>query len=82
MTYKRYWLAMLVFLGVAGLAGFFVAGGRSTARSAAAEPVASSMSITVDLSARELSVIENGQVTASYPVAIGKPSYPTPKGRF
>jgi len=41
-----------------------------------------SLSIRVDLSARELSVIENGGVTDVYPVAIGKPSYPTPTGVF
>ena len=41
-----------------------------------------SLSIRVDLSARELSVIEDGAVTDVYPVAIGKPSYPTPTGAF
>ena len=40
------------------------------------------LSLQVDLSARELSVIENGDVTNVYPVAIGRPSYPTPAGTF
>jgi lipoprotein-anchoring transpeptidase ErfK/SrfK len=43
---------------------------------------AASLALRVDLSARELSVIENGDVTNVYPVAIGKPSYPTPTGTF
>lgn len=40
------------------------------------------MRLDVDLSRRTLSVIENGEVTQTYSVAIGKPSYPTPKGSF
>jgi lipoprotein-anchoring transpeptidase ErfK/SrfK len=43
---------------------------------------ANGMSIVVDLSARELTV-ESGEGTiAAYPVAIGAPSYPTPKGDY
>lgn len=44
--------------------------------------MSSSLALQVDLSARQLSVIENGEVTNTYPVAIGKPSYPTPEGTF
>ena len=40
------------------------------------------MRLEVDLSERRLYIIESGEVSASYPVAIGKPSYPTPKGTF
>jgi murein L,D-transpeptidase YcbB/YkuD len=38
--------------------------------------------LDVDLSDRQLSVIQGGSVVATYPVAIGQPSYPTPKGSF
>jgi lipoprotein-anchoring transpeptidase ErfK/SrfK len=38
--------------------------------------------VEVDLSDRVLSVVEDGVVTARYPVAIGTDSYPTPEGRF
>lgn len=80
MTFRRYQLAALAILVVVAAAGFF-AYGRST-QPATNEPVVAGFSISVDLSARELSVIENGAVTATYPVAVGRPSYPTPKGRF
>ena len=38
--------------------------------------------LVVDLSERTLSVVENGDVTQSYPVAVGKPQHPTPRGEF
>lgn len=40
------------------------------------------LQIEVNLSTRRLSVLQGGEVVESYPVAIGKPSYPTPKGNF
>jgi lipoprotein-anchoring transpeptidase ErfK/SrfK len=36
----------------------------------------------VDLSERELRVVVDGDLVRSYPVAIGKDSYPTPEGAF
>lgn len=39
-------------------------------------------SITVNLSERRLYLIQNNQIFKSYPVAIGKPATPTPKGTF
>lgn len=41
-----------------------------------------SYSITVNTSARTLTLYRNGQWVKSYPVAVGKPSTPTPKGNF
>lgn len=38
--------------------------------------------LVVDLSDRELHVVENGETTASYDVAVGKPGHPTPRGEF
>lgn len=38
--------------------------------------------ITVNTSAFTLTLYKNGQWYRSYPVAIGKPSTPTPKGTF
>jgi lipoprotein-anchoring transpeptidase ErfK/SrfK len=38
--------------------------------------------LVVSLSDRELRVIENGDVVRSYGVAVGRPSHPTPTGRF
>ena len=38
--------------------------------------------LSVDLSARELSVVKNGETVASYPVAIGQPGHATPTGEY
>src|SRR5215210_1414764 len=38
--------------------------------------------LEVNLSSRELKVIENGRVSRTYGVAVGKPGHPTPKGSF
>lgn len=38
--------------------------------------------LKVSLSARKLTVIDAGTVIARYPVAVGRPSAPTPTGRF
>lgn len=40
------------------------------------------MRLVVSLSARELKVIENGDVVKTYGVAVGRPSHPTPTGHF
>src|SRR5688500_13333652 len=39
-------------------------------------------SLVVDLSDREIHVMRGEEVVRSYPVAIGKPAHPTPKGSF
>lgn len=38
--------------------------------------------LVVSLSARELRVIEDGDVVATYGVAVGRPSHPTPTGSY
>jgi len=44
--------------------------------------VRATYSISVNTGARTLTVLKNGSVFKTYPVAIGKPSTPTPKGTF
>lgn len=39
-------------------------------------------SITINTNARRLTLLRNGQWHKSYPIAVGKPSTPTPKGTF
>lgn len=78
MQFKRYWLAALAILTVTG----FFAVSRAPRSTSGSEKSKSSLRLEVDLSARQLSVVQDGEVLASYPVAIGKPSYPTPKGSF
>jgi murein L,D-transpeptidase YcbB/YkuD len=77
MKSKRYWLIVIAILCAAG---FFAAQRPDSVDAPVKE--AASLRLEVDLSERQLSVIENGEVTETYPVAIGKPSYPTPKGSF
>lgn len=43
---------------------------------------ATTYSITVNTSNRTLTLYSNGRVHKTYPVAVGKPSTPTPKGTF
>lgn len=40
------------------------------------------LSITISLNAKILSLYRNGRLFKAYPVAIGKPTTPTPKGTF
>jgi len=46
------------------------------------EPDRATYSITINITARTLTVFRNGQWYKSFPVAVGKPSTPTPKGTF
>jgi lipoprotein-anchoring transpeptidase ErfK/SrfK len=80
---KRTWLAALAILVIVGMAA--VTANVMTAPEELAEAAlddAAAVRLEVDLSQRRLRVLEGGEVTRSYPVAIGKPSYPTPKGSF
>ena len=43
---------------------------------------ASRYSITVNVAARELTLFKEGKLFKTYPIAVGKPSTPTPKGNF
>jgi murein L,D-transpeptidase YcbB/YkuD len=38
--------------------------------------------LSVDLSERTLTVVRDGEVSATYPVAIGQPRHPTPTGEY
>jgi len=78
MKQLRFWLAAVAILSVAGFA--LIRGPGRTILEPNHE--GASLRLEVDLSTRELSVIEDGNVVETYPVAIGKPSYPTPKGAF
>ena len=78
---KRFWLATTATLSVAAMAAIAMPNREPEVASGAAtdDPA---IRLQVDLSERRLYVIENGEVATSYPVAIGKPSYPTPKGSY
>lgn len=77
---KRAAVAVLSILAMAGLgAGPAV---DSAPRSAGREAWDDDFHLVVDLSARELYVMEDGEVSRTYSVAIGKPQHPTPEGSF
>ena len=76
---KRYWLAATAMVSVAGIAAIMQPDAPTLAT---ASVEAAAIRLEVDLSERQLQVIEDGEVVETYPVAIGKPSYPTPKGSF
>ena len=80
MKLKRSWMAAVATLSVVGVAAFSEV--RSPSAAGGSTNSSAGLRLQVDLSARELSVIENGETTATYSVAIGTPSYPTPKGTF
>ena len=45
-------------------------------------PTFADLRLQIDLSERELAVVENGEIIERFPIAIGKDSYPTPEGSF
>lgn len=45
-------------------------------------PPADEFSLRVDVSERRLYVLVDNEVVDSYPVAVGKPTHPTPRGEF
>jgi lipoprotein-anchoring transpeptidase ErfK/SrfK len=48
----------------------------------AARPVTRRLHLVADLSQRKLRVLLGTRTTAIYPIAIGQPEHPTPRGRF
>ena len=65
---KRLWLATFAMLSLAAIAAITIPG-----RAPEAEEAAAALQLQVDLSERQLHVIEDGEITRSYPVAVGKP---------
>ncbi len=43
---------------------------------------ASKYNITINVDARKLTLFKEGKLFKTYPIAVGKPSTPTPKGNF
>lgn len=79
MSIKRKWLATgAVVLAAAGAAPFSF----DSEAAAGPAPEAEAIKLVVDLSDRELYVIQGGEVERTYSVAVGKPEHPTPRGEF
>ena len=79
---NRIWLATTATLSIAATAAVTIPATREATPAPETEVGVAALRLQVDLSERMLHVIENGAVSTSYAVAIGKPSYPTPKGTF
>src|SRR5688572_6924503 len=75
----RRWFLVVLLLCVP-MVGMIVSARRAIAHFRAADDPA--MSLRVDLSEREMHVIEGGEVVRTYGVAIGTRKHPTPTGRF
>ena len=76
------WVSALVIgvgLAAAAWAGLPVFGGANAFVEAGAR---SSFALEVDVSERRLYVKEDGEVVRSFPVAVGRPGNPTPRGTF
>jgi lipoprotein-anchoring transpeptidase ErfK/SrfK len=76
--YRKTLMAVAISAG-AGAMAFLTAATRESTTEAA---TANGFSLMVDLSDRQLSVMQNGEVSATYAVAVGAPSFPTPRGTF
>jgi lipoprotein-anchoring transpeptidase ErfK/SrfK len=74
----RRWFLVVLLLCVP-IVGMIVSARRVIAHFRADDPP---MSLRVDLSERELHVIEGGSVVRTYGVAVGTRKHPTPTGRF
>jgi lipoprotein-anchoring transpeptidase ErfK/SrfK len=66
----------------AGMAAAQQPAARSSNAVAAAETNVAQREIVVSLEDHKLALVENGQVVKVYPVAVGKPSTPSPVGTF
>ena len=83
MKRRATYLSVLVVLAVLVSAAWDAMSAR---RAAASGPRLNAFSapfgLVVDLSERQLIVLENGQEVRSYPVAVGSSAHPTPRGDF
>jgi lipoprotein-anchoring transpeptidase ErfK/SrfK len=74
LTKRRKWIGVLVLAAWIGSGVAWL----SLGRSGPTGPIA----IKVSLSARQLRVVQDGATVATYGVAVGRPSHPTPTGSF
>jgi lipoprotein-anchoring transpeptidase ErfK/SrfK len=74
LSKRRKWIGGLVLAAWIGSGVAWL----SLGRSGPTGPIA----IKVSLSARELRVVQDGATVATYGVAVGRPSHPTPTGSF
>jgi murein L,D-transpeptidase YcbB/YkuD len=76
---RRFW-ALAAFLVLAAGSGLFAFVAKDDALAEA--PDSPTLRIEVDVAARQLYVVEGGQVTRMYDVTVGKPGHTTPTGSY
>jgi len=75
LSKRRKWIGVLVLAAWIGSGVAWLSASRSGASDA---PIA----LKVSLSQRNLRVVQDGKTVATYGVAVGRPSHPTPTGSF
>jgi lipoprotein-anchoring transpeptidase ErfK/SrfK len=75
LSKRRKWIGVLVLAAWVGSGVAWLSTGRSGATD-------TPIKLVVSLSGRELRVVEGGSTVATYGVAVGRPSHPTPTGSF
>jgi lipoprotein-anchoring transpeptidase ErfK/SrfK len=78
---RKWLIAVALALVVGGVSMVFVAT-RPVAEEAVVDFDNAAFRLRVDISERRLYVEENGEVTGSYGVAVGKSQHPTPRGTY
>ena len=85
---KRIWVAAAVLAAMAASGSVVAQSGRAQGAEQVSpapqtqRPAVSDRLIVVSIPDRKLVLLENGAVKRVYPVAVGKPSTPSPAGRF
>ena len=74
---RKNWLRAMVMVGGIGASAAAV-----YPREAPAETALAPTRLEVDISEREMYLWHEGEIVNTYPVAVGEPDYPTPKGDF
>ncbi len=82
MRRKLVWLFSLLVVTALAAAAFVLQAPASDSAASAAAQQGGRMSLLVDKSDRRLYMYVDGQLVRSFPVAVGKPSYPTPTGTY
>jgi lipoprotein-anchoring transpeptidase ErfK/SrfK len=75
LSKRRKWIGVLVLAAWIGSGVAWLSTGRSGA-------TAAPITLKVSLSARQLRVVQDGSTVATYGVAVGRPTHPTPTGSF
>lgn len=82
MIRRATYFSAVVVLAVLITAAWYTTRAARPAGSGPRDAYSAPFGIVVDVSQRQLIVLENGQELRSYPVAVGSSNHPTPRGNF